>query len=221
MAKILRLGHNSADLRDPIFWDPEDWSPEEWKALCKIFGLPPGMTERMVLHASELEYAICSPDRAVDYERTYIVTEYCPHCENEIEMRWDTDTRGFKAFCPVCGKRLMLCDECQHTGKAGGCDYNSETGFCRYNPQTISDIIDSKEPTHCSEQSVPLEMSTIKKRDATLETLWSEFGDIPMNPVTECMEEAFMSFPAGTHREEIWRWFDERHSKGVAYLLYR
>ena len=74
MAKILRPGHNSADLREPISWDPEDWSPEEWKVLCKIFGLPPGVTEGMVLHASSLEYVLCSPDRAVDYERTYTKT---------------------------------------------------------------------------------------------------------------------------------------------------
>lgn len=66
-------------------------------------------------------------------QRTYIVTELCPHCENEIEMRWDTDTLGFKAFCPVCGQRLMLCDECQHSG-TGDCDYCSETDSCRYNP---------------------------------------------------------------------------------------
>ncbi len=39
-------------------------------------------------------------------DRTYIVTEMCPHCMNEIEMRWNTDMEGFKAFCPVCGKRL-------------------------------------------------------------------------------------------------------------------
>lgn len=45
MAKMLRPGHNSADLREPISWSPEDWSPEEWKVLCKIFGLPPGVTE--------------------------------------------------------------------------------------------------------------------------------------------------------------------------------
>lgn len=40
-----------------------------------------------------------------------MVVEVCPHCENEIEMRWDTSTMGFRAFCPVCGNRLMLCDE--------------------------------------------------------------------------------------------------------------
>ena len=69
--------------------------------------------------------------------RTYIVTEVCPHCESEIEMRWDTDALGFKAFCPVCGERLMLCDECQHSGPDGGptwpCDYDGTTDTCRFN----------------------------------------------------------------------------------------
>lgn len=62
---------------------------------------------------------------------------------------------------------------------------------------------------------VPLE-----ERDKQLEQLWDEFADIPMNPETEKMEEPFLHFPAGTDREEIWHWFDERHSKGVVYLLY-
>ena len=217
MKKILQPGYNGADLHEPFIWEPEDWSPEEWKVLCKVCGLPPGVTERMVLHTTKLEYFISSLDNAADTDRTYIVTEYCPHCENEIEMRWDTDTQGFKAFCPVCGKRLMLCDECLHTGN---CNYNSETGSCRYDPQTIpQNHIDSV--NYCSEQGGSSEMKTIKERDAVLERLWSEFGDIPMNPVTERMDEAFMSFPTGTLREDIWRWFDERHSKRVAYLLYK
>ena len=44
----------------------------------------------------------------------YIVTEFCPHCETEIEMSWDVRVLGYKAYCPVCGQRLMLCDACQH-----------------------------------------------------------------------------------------------------------
>ena len=56
--------------------------------------------------------------------------------------------------------------------------------------------------------------------DAVLEQLWDEFGDIPMNPETERIEAPFLDFSAGTDREDIWHWFDERHSKGVAYLLY-
>lgn len=57
-------------------------------------------------------------------------------------------------------------------------------------------------------------------KDKEIEKLWAAFADVPMDPETECMEVNFLHFPAGTHREEIWRWFDERHSKGVHFLLY-
>lgn len=63
-------------------------------------------------------------------------------------------------------------------------------------------------------------MKTLKERDRLLEELWEQFADCPMDPDTEKMDEQFLHFPAGTNREEIWHWFDERHSKGVAYLLY-
>lgn len=64
-------------------------------------------------------------------------------------------------------------------------------------------------------------MTTLAYRDAQLEELWAQFGDVPMDPDTEQIEGDFLHFPHGTDREEIWHWFDERHSKGVAYLLYR
>lgn len=60
----------------------------------------------------------------------------------------------------------------------------------------------------------------LKQRDTELEKLWDEFADVPMNPDTEKMEDAFLHFPAGTPREDIWHWFDERYSKGIAALLY-
>lgn len=63
-------------------------------------------------------------------------------------------------------------------------------------------------------------MASLNDRDKILEGLWEEFGDVPMNPDTERIEEAFLGFPTGTGREEIWHWFDIRHSRGVAYLLY-
>ena len=56
--------------------------------------------------------------------------------------------------------------------------------------------------------------------DERLEELWSDFGDVPMDPETECMEAPFLHFPAGTHREIIWHWFDERYTGGVYSLLY-
>ena len=61
------------------------------------------------------------------------VTEVCPHCESEITMEWDVKTRGHKAVCPVCGNRLMLCDECQHGEPGHRCDYDSDTDTCRFN----------------------------------------------------------------------------------------
>lgn len=61
---------------------------------------------------------------------------------------------------------------------------------------------------------------SLKQRDVELEKLWDEFADVPMNPDTEKMEGAFLHFPAGTPREDIWHWFDERYSKGIAALLY-
>lgn len=64
------------------------------------------------------------------------VNEYCSNCENEIELLWDIETMGYKATCPICGMRLMLCDECQHRtgGKCtGDCDYDAKTDTCRFN----------------------------------------------------------------------------------------
>lgn len=63
----------------------------------------------------------------------------------------------------------------------------------------------------------------IKKRrlpDAYIEMLWEQLTDVPLNPETECIEQPFWKFPVGTTRDTIWHWFDEQHSKGVAYLLY-
>lgn len=63
-------------------------------------------------------------------------------------------------------------------------------------------------------------IDTLAERDAHLEELWADFGNAPMDPDTEKLEADFHIFPEGTDREDVWHWFDERHSKGVAYLLY-
>lgn len=46
--------------------------------------------------------------------------------------------------------------------------------------------------------------------------LWKELSDIPMDPETECIESEWNNFPAGTHREEIWHWFEETFNLSVA-----
>jgi hypothetical protein len=81
--------------------------------------------------------------------RTYIVTEVCPNCGHEVEIHgWDTGRDGFKAFCPYCGNRLMLCDECRHC-EGPDCDFDSATDTCRYNqgPQPKELCIETPEGT--------------------------------------------------------------------------
>lgn len=73
---------------------------------------------------------------------------------------------------------------------------------------------------YCTIHDGLTEIETLKDRDGELEELWEQLEDVPMNPETECIEEPYIGFNAGTHREEIWHWFDDRHSKWVYYLMY-
>lgn len=73
---------------------------------------------------------------------------------------------------------------------------------------------------YCTVMEGLQDIETLRDRDEELEELWHRFGDVPMDPETECIEEQFVGWGPGVHREEIWHWFDRRHSKGVAYLLY-
>ena len=70
---------------------------------------------------------------------TNTVTEFCPNCETEIEMCWNVKVLGYKAYCPVCGERLMLCDECRHPNGefCDNCDYDSKTDSCKYNRKMV------------------------------------------------------------------------------------
>jgi hypothetical protein len=62
-------------------------------------------------------------------------------------------------------------------------------------------------------------------KDAELEAQWRELEDAPFDESDESpsgliLAEKWREFPKGTDREDIWRWFDDRHSKGVAYLIH-
>lgn len=48
-----------------------------------------------------------------------------------------------------------------------------------------------------------------QKQDVNPMLVWEELEDIPMNPKTECIECDFYGFKKGTHKEEIWHWFEE------------
>lgn len=55
--------------------------------------------------------------------------------------------------------------------------------------------------------------------DSKIKELWLEFGDVPMNPDTEEIEQEWNSFLIGTHREEIWHWFEEQFNISVVDLM--
>lgn len=64
------------------------------------------------------------------------------------------------------------------------------------------------------------EIEPLDSRDKELENLWAQLEDVPMDPETERIDEPYLHFPSETHREEIWKWFDERYSRGISGLLY-
>lgn len=63
-------------------------------------------------------------------------------------------------------------------------------------------------------------LMTIEAQDRILEEFWAKLEDVPMDPDKETLEDDFLIFPHGTSREDVWHWFDERYSKGIAHLLY-
>lgn len=67
--------------------------------------------------------SVCELDKDFDN----CVTEVCPHCEEEVTLSWDVNLMGYQIYCPKCGKKMLLCSECEgsHTG---GCNWSSEKG---------------------------------------------------------------------------------------------
>lgn len=58
----------------------------------------------------------------------------------------------------------------------------------------------------------------MKKIDTTVKVLWQTLGDIPIDG-DERIEQSFKHFPAGTHREDIWYWFEDEFNVSVAVDL--
>ncbi len=58
------------------------------------------------------------------------------------------------------------------------------------------------------------------KFTVTAKELWEEFGDVPMDPETECIESPWLIFPAGTFREDIWTWFEKAFDVSVHNLMF-
>lgn len=90
----------------------------------------------------------------------------------------------------------LVCNENHHEEVFNGC------GFCR----SDECLMDIDKNYGCL-------------NDEQIETIWDVFEDVPLDE-NECIENDWFGFPKGTDKLDIWRWFDERHSEGVHYLLY-
>lgn len=88
-----------------------------------------GMRHGIVACREQLEKVREAIDRI---EEPPEITEECPSCGEEVTLLWDTERDGYKAFCPYCGERLMLCSVCHDD--AFYCDYDSKKDCCRFNP---------------------------------------------------------------------------------------
>ena len=59
--------------------------------------------------------------------------------------------------------------------------------------------------------------------DGKIERLWDGMTDIPFDEDEDgdlYISRDYGPFHKGESREYIWHWFDEKHSKGIHYLLY-
>lgn len=103
-----------------LFCDKEAKVP---KSILKILDV---VKELAALYGCDLEG---KPEEEPE-RQTETVTEWCSHCETEVTLQWAIAESGYRAFCPHCGNRLMLCSSCP---KQEQCDYDKETDTCYYN----------------------------------------------------------------------------------------
>jgi DNA-directed RNA polymerase subunit RPC12/RpoP len=63
-------------------------------------------------------------------EQQATVTEYCPHCDTEVSVKWDIFKDGHSIYCPKCGTRIMLCSECPARDDEMTCDWVEDKVPC-------------------------------------------------------------------------------------------
>lgn len=150
---------------------------------------------RLLKENQEVHAAVVRKQKELLKIRGSLVTEQCPECGEENTIVWNVAKRGYHAFCPNCGFPMMLCGECMVD--SGTCDWDGETLLCY----------------------------------RMVEGFWKNLSDVPFAEDEDgrlILEKEYKlmfgsreiaTFPASTDQDEIWRWFDEKHPKGVAYLV--
>lgn len=67
-------GYRKDTFKEPLILEPEDWTQSEWNTLCKLTGLPPHMTERIVLSNVTMERYLSQKSEAKNFKE-----EIVPH----------------------------------------------------------------------------------------------------------------------------------------------
>lgn len=85
--------------------------------------------------------------------------------------------------------------------------------------EIINNLSDKFETLYCdadwNELNYCNEIEKFTNKEIALE-LWHRFGNVPLNPDTEEIEEEWNGFPAETFREDIWKWFERTFGVSVA-----
>ena len=103
------------------------------------------------------------------------------------------------AKCPHCGRPLYVSSSERYVYQCHYCDEDFFESEARYD--------------------------SVDDRDEAIEELWDLAEDEPFDPDREVFERNFYGIadeddPYPITRFEYLKWFDKRHSKGAAFLLY-
>ena len=56
---------------------------------------------------------------------------------------------------------------------------------------------------------------TEEEYQATIDKMWEQLSDIPVNNTGEIIEDKFYIWEKGASRDDIWYWFDKRVQSGI------
>ena len=54
--------------------------------------------------------------------------------------------------------------------------------------------------------------------ECTFDELWAEFEDVIVDE-NECIVSDWRGFEAGTHREDIWHWLEEKFGVSIGEIM--
>lgn len=94
----------------------------------------------------------------------------------------------------------------------------SECGSSAIEIRVWADANTLKVSTSCDEDECWCNVCEELTEPVTLKRLWELFSEIPINN-DDKIERAFLKFPEGTSRFDVWHWFDERCPNGLAVDL--